>query len=220
MNRPFLKVSELGQTYNGHGVFSDFKFSLCQGDSILLQGENGSGKTTILKILSGLLEPDCGRFTLDNNLPVDYKTARKSLALQSVYLHQQPYLFDTSVENNLSYAGKSATALPYQEQTRLARHLGIDQLLDKNAANLSIGQKQRVALARSLIYNPRLLMLDEPFTAVDKESFISSISALERYKSSGGTLLLVSHQHDRRFELIDKCWCIHPKGVLFCVSAA
>ena len=220
MNRMFLKVSELGQSYNGHEVFSDFKFSLAEGDSVLLQGENGSGKTTILKILSGLLEPNSGQFVLDNKGPSNYRSARDTLVQQSIYLHQQPYLFDTSVENNLSYSGQSATALPQLEQSSLVHRLGIDHLLADNAANLSIGQKQRVALARSLIFNPRLLMLDEPFTAIDKESFMSTLTALEQYKNSGGTILLVSHQHDRSFELIDKCWCIHPKGILFCVSAA
>lgn len=220
MNQPFLKVTELSQSYNGHDVFTDFKFSLFQGDSILLQGENGSGKTTMLKILCGLLEPVSGKFIFDNEKPAEYKAARKSLLDQSIYLHQQPYLFDSSVAKNLSYATKSPTALPPQQQTELARQLGIDQLLNKHASTLSIGQKQRVALARSLIFNPRLLMLDEPFTAIDKESFSSTVSAMEQYIAGGGTMLLVSHQHDRSFELIDKCWCIHPRGVLFCVSAA
>ena len=220
MNQMFLKVSELSKSYNGHDVFNDFKFSLTEGESILLQGENGAGKTTILKILSGLLEPNSGKFILNNSSPVDYKTARASLVQQSIYLHQQPYLFDTTVENNLSYANKSETALTQEQQNKLTKLIGIDHLLDNNAANLSIGQKQRVALARSLIFNPRLLILDEPFTAIDKESFKSSVNALMQYKNEGGTLLLVSHQHERGFDLIDKCWCIHPRGVLFCVSAA
>ena len=220
MKQEFLKVSKLCQSYNGHDVFNDFKFSLSKGESILLQGENGSGKTTILKILSGLLEPDSGKFIFDNKSPVDYKTARNKLLQQSIYLHQQPFLFDTSVENNLSYASKSETALSDQQQTEVIILFGIDHLLGKNATNLSIGQKQRVALARSLIFNPRLLMLDEPFTAIDKESFISSVQALQQYRNKGGTILLVSHQHDRSFDLIEKCWCIHPRGVLFCVSAA
>lgn len=220
MRQAILKVSELSQDYSGHRVFSDFKFTVCAGDSILLQGENGSGKTTILKILSGLLEPSDGRFSVNNKPASDYKTARPELLRQSIYLHQQPYLFDTTVENNLSYAGKSESALSYEQQTGLISQFGIEHLLDKNAGNLSIGQKQRVALARSLFYNPQLLILDEPFTAVDKESIISTQKALQHYRSTGGTLILVSHQNDRSFDLIDKCWCIHPTGVMFCVSAA
>ncbi len=220
MKPAILKVSELSRSYNGHRVFNDFKFSLTEGDSILLQGENGSGKTTILKILSGLLEPSSGKFIIGNSRAAEYKSVRPALVEQSIYLHQQPFLFDTSVENNLLYAGKSNSALTQAAQAKLTRLFGIDDLLAKNAANLSIGQKQRVALTRSLIYNPRLLMLDEPFTAIDKESFVSSVKALQQYRDRGGTILLVSHQHDRSFELIDKCWCIHPRGVLFCVSAA
>jgi len=220
VKQEFLKVSQLSHSYNGNEVFNDFKFSLSQGESILLQGENGSGKTTILKILSGLLEPNSGKFIVNNKSPVDYKTARKTLLQQSIYLHQQPFLFDTSVENNLSYASKSEDALSQQEQSTLIRLFGIEHLLGKNATNLSIGQKQRVALVRSLSFNPRLLMLDEPFTAIDKESFISSVKALQQYRKRGGTILLVSHQHERSFDLIEKCWCIHPGGVLFCVSAA
>ena len=219
MKQPFLKVSQLSQSFNGHDVFRDFKFSLSEGDSILLQGENGSGKTTILKILSGLLEPRAGKFIIENETAVEYKAARNKLIAQSIYLHQQPFLFDTSVENNLAYANKSESALNEHEQDNLTTLFGIEKILGNNAANLSIGQKQRVALARSLIFNPRLLVLDEPFTAIDKESFIASVEALMQYRRRGGTLLLVSHQHDRDFEMIEKCWCIHPRGVLFCVSA-
>ena len=219
MRQPFLRVSQLCQSFNGHDVFKDFKFSLAQGNSILLQGENGSGKTTILKILSGLLKPKAGSFIFENEQAIGYKAAQNRLVAQSIYLHQQPFVFDTSVEKNLAYANKSETALTESQQHALTLLFGIDHLLDDNAANLSIGQKQRVALVRSLIFNPRLLMLDEPFTAIDKESFVASIKALQQYKEKGGTILLVSHQHDRKFELIDKCWCIHPQGVLYCVSA-
>lgn len=219
MNHAILKVNKLCQSYNGNDVFTDFKFSLFEGDSILLQGENGTGKTTILKILSGLLVPDSGQFSIDNKSPLDYKTVRSKLVKQSIYLHQQPFLFDTSVEKNLSYANESETALSHKEQVILIKLFGIEHLLSKSAGNLSIGQKQRVALARSLSFNPRLLVLDEPFTAIDKETFTSSVKALQQYRDRGGTILLVSHQHDRDFDLIEKCWCIHPSGVLFCVSA-
>ena len=136
MKQPFLKVSQLSQSFNGHDVFKDFKFSLHEGDSILLQGENGSGKTTILKVLSGLLEPRSGVFKIENETAAAYKVVRHQLIAQSIYLHQQPFLFDTSVENNLAYAAKSQSALDEQDQRNLSRLFGIEQFLSKNAANL------------------------------------------------------------------------------------
>ncbi len=218
MTQPFLKVRQLSHSYNGREVFSDFKFSLSTGDAVLLQGENGAGKTTILKILSGLLEPTAGNFVLANQSGTTYKMSKDQLRSQSIYLHQQPFLFDTSVEKNLAYAGDSADVLPLQAQQTVIAELGIQNLLGHNATNLSIGQKQRVAIARSLFSNPRLLILDEPFTAIDKDSFVNVVSVLKQYKNRGGTILLVSHQHDRSFDLINCCWCIHPRGVLYCVS--
>ncbi len=219
MTQPFLKVRELSHSFNGRSVFSGFKFSITSGQSILLQGENGAGKTTILKIVSGLLEPTAASFVLADQPCATFKQIKNQLRAQSIYLHQQPFLFDTSVENNLDYATNSANGLSDEQRRSIVAELSIENLLEQNAANLSVGQKQRVAIARSLLFNPRLLILDEPFTAVDKDSFNHVVSVLKRYKNQGGTLLLVSHQHDRDFDLIDTCWCIHPKGVLYCVSA-
>ena len=219
MKNIFLKVRQLSHSYNGRHVFSNFKFGLSSGESILLQGENGAGKTTILKIICGLLEPTMGNFSLQGQTGNDYKQVKKKLRTISIYLHQQPFLFETSVTNNLTYAKNSESALSEPEQQKLIDQLNLEKLLSQNAANLSIGQKQRVALARSLNFNPKLLVLDEPFTAMDKETFSTSVQALHDYKNRGGTIVLVSHQHDREFDLIDSCWCIHPKGVLYCVSA-
>ena len=220
MTQPFLKVRELSHSFNGRPVFNDFKFNIASGQSILLQGENGAGKTTVLKIVSGLLEPTSGIFAAENQISTNYKEVRSTLRSQSIYLHQQPFLFDTSVENNLDYATSSVNGLSDEQKMSIVAELGIENLLSQNAANLSVGQKQRVAIVRSLFFNPRLLILDEPFTAVDKDSFNNVIAVLKKYKANGGTLLIVSHQHDRDFDLIDTCWCIHPKGVLYCVSAA
>jgi len=219
MKQNLLKVRQLSHFYNGRRVFKDFKFKLSSGESVLLQGENGSGKTTILKIICGLIEPTTGIFAVDNQIDINYRNCKNILRQQSVYLHQQPFLFDTSVSKNIDYAEHSNSVLSSVEQKKLVSQLGIEKLLHLNATNLSIGQKQRVALARSLIFNPKLLLLDEPFTAIDKESFATTVSVLQDYKDRGGTLIIVSHQHDRDFDMIDTCWCIHPQGVLYCVSA-
>ena len=219
MSQSLIKVRQLSHSFNGHDVFKDFKFGLNKGDSVLLQGENGAGKTTLLKIISGLIAPNSGQFFLPGaEQSINYKAARKQLQNITIYLHQQPFLFDTSVRNNLTYAENSVTLMAQQDQDHLIRQLRLQTLLDQNAVNLSIGQKQRVALARSLIFNPAVLLLDEPFTAMDKESFSDTLKVLQDYVSRKGTLVVVSHQHDRSFELINNCWCIHPKGVLYCVS--
>ena len=219
MKNNIVKVRQLGHAYNGHQIFKDFKFSLDQGDSVLLQGENGAGKTTILKIVSGLIAPTQGQFSFNNSTTHQgFKAVQKRLQKLTIYFHQQPFLFDTSVEKNLEYAKNSQTVIQPDEQHKLIDLLGLNNLLQENACTLSIGQKQRVALARSLIYNPAILVLDEPFTAMDKDSFSHSVDALKHYQSNNGTLLLVSHQHDRSFDLINSCWCIHPKGVLYCIA--
>ena len=162
-------------TPDGKRVLKGVGFSLEAGESIWLSGPSGGGKSTVLRIINRLLEP-------------------------AALLTQTPVMLPGSVADNLAApfklkaaAGKSQPPPKRMEQS-LAR-AGLDGFgLEQQAGPLSVGQKQRVALARVLLMEPRLLLLDEPISALDPESARKVVEAAAGFARQGGAVLLVSHQ--------------------------
>jgi len=125
------------------------------GEHLGLRGHNGCGKSTLLRILAGLLRPTRG--TTEGLLPPG----------QAVLLHQRPYLFRGTARENVTYALRLAKRPPAEAEEWLAR-LGASDFGDRIARDLSGGERRRVAIARALAARPRLLLLDEPFAALDE----------------------------------------------------
>jgi putative ABC transport system ATP-binding protein len=188
----------------GKPVVTIPKFEVDQGERLFLFGPSGSGKTTLLGLISGVLEPWKGAIeVLDQNL-VPLKPAERDAfrGTRLGYIFQLfnliPYL---NVRENITlpcrfHAGRRArlTQTPDQEAVRLARHLGIQDLLDQPVTSLSVGQQQRVAAARALIGAPELIIADEPTSSLDydhRERFLELV--FDSVKEAGSTLLFVSH---------------------------
>ena len=126
-----------------------------RGERVVVQGRNGSGKSTLLRILAGLLEPTEG--TVEGVPPPG----------RAVLLHQRPYLFRGSARDNVRYALRLA-GRPIAEADDLLASLGAEAFADRTARDLSGGERRRVAIARALAVHPELLLLDEPFAALDE----------------------------------------------------
>ncbi len=172
--------------------------SLCieEGRCIVLTGRNGAGKTTLLKILAGLLAPDSA-LVRHRDICAPWKRAQRLLRRTTVYLHQEPYMFDRSVEDNLAYGLRNQGLPQAQIRQRVEQALdwaGILHLADRNARHLSGGEKQRVALTRARILAPRLLLLDEPIANMDLESREQTIGLIGRLKADGIGAIVTSHE--------------------------
>ena len=163
-----------------------------------LWGPSGAGKSTLLRVISGLLRPREGtvrvgeRVLLDRGKDIDVPAGARGTA----FLTQTPALFPRmSVERNLRFGLR---ALPVAEQGRRVDELvalfGLETLLDRFPARLSGGERQRVALARALAPRPELVLLDEPFSALDGERKAEVWQVLDRWLTAqGAAMLLVSH---------------------------
>ncbi len=191
------------------------------GQKVFLQGPSGSGKTTLLGLLTGILSPQSGRLkVLDQDLTALSPSARDQFRADRMgYIFQQfnliPYL--NVLENILlpvwmsRARKKNLGALDAEnEASLLALRLGLGDLLQRNVLELSVGQQQRVAVARALLGKPDLVIADEPTSALDEdrqEEFVELL--LERVKESGATLIFVSHNQqlaeffDRQLSLSD-----------------
>jgi len=136
-------------------------FSIEPGERVLVSGRNGSGKTTLLRVLAELRAPSSGRLS-------------STLApAERVYVHQHPFMLRGSVLDNLCY-GLAIRKVPRDEARRRAlkqlASLGLEAFAERRARALSGGEARRVALARALILEPPLLLLDEPFAELDEEA--------------------------------------------------
>jgi len=191
-----LHINFLQKRYGDKGLLDISDFAIPAKKCIVLSGRNGAGKTTLLKILAGLNAPDSAEFVYQDQ-QLSWQAARPLLLRDVVYLHQQPLMFDRSVAENVAY-GLRYTKLSkadIQEQTKQALSwAGLSHLAERNARQLSGGEKQRVALTRARILKPKLLLLDEPVANMDLESREQTMTLIQRLKFEGVTSIVTSHE--------------------------
>ena len=191
-----LHIKHLRKSRDRTGLLDISDFDIPQKKCIVLSGRNGAGKTTLLKILAGLEAPDSAELIYEGK-QLSWQTVRPLLQRDVVYLHQQPFMFDRSVTDNIAY-GLKHTGLSkseINEQTEQALSwAGLSHLANRNAKQLSGGEKQRVALTRARILKPKVLLLDEPVANMDLESREQTITLIQRLKFEGITTIVTSHE--------------------------
>ncbi len=192
-----IEVRELTKNFGQKKILKAISLDIPKGEFLSLLGPSGSGKTTFLKILAGVLEADSGSV----NFPSDLKQS-PVLVFQDFQLF--PYM---SVYNNIAF-GLQARHRPRKEidisVREIASKLGILKRLDAYPGQLSGGEKQRCALARALVLNPQVLLLDEPFANLDKNLKNETAQLLRRIQQDFKlTLISVTHDQEEAMMLSD-----------------
>jgi len=208
-------------SYEQEPVLENASFKVCKGDYIGIVGPNGSAKTTLLKIMLGLLTPHRGEVTLFSQQITEFKDWNKI-----GYLSQKATAFNTSFPATVFEI--VSTAIPNgkgffsnnmkikKEKTIEALKLaGISELKDKMIGNLSGGQQQKVFIARALIKNPQLLLLDEPTTGIDLKSQEDFYEFLEMLNTKIGiSIVMVSHDIGVISEKVTKIACMWDRKII------
>ncbi|MEZ4989140.1 MAG: ABC transporter ATP-binding protein [Saprospiraceae bacterium] len=203
MIRIALKKSLL----SGHGPIDlDVEFKVRTGELVALSGPSGSGKTTLLRILAGLLRPERGYIEvegecwLDTGQNINWPTQKRNVGL----VFQDYALFPHfNIRQNLRYALEKGQADDHLQD--LISVMGLANLLDRKPETLSGGQRQRVALARALVRRPKLLLLDEPLSALDAEMRHRLQAYIMRvHRAFGLTTVLVSHDQREITRMADR----------------
>ena len=202
---PLLEVRNLKKIYTthfgGHAVqaLCHMSFSIEAGEYVAIMGESGSGKTTLLNILAALDKPTGGEVVLDGR-PLSTIPEREIAAFrrsQLGFVFQEFNLLDTfTLEDNiylpLVLAGRSYDEM-HARLEPIAKRLGITELLKKYPYEISGGEKQRAAVARALITEPRMILADEPTGALDSKSTDELLRLFGEVNSLGQTILMVTH---------------------------
>ena len=200
-----LEVNNLKKVYttrlggNQVQALTDVSFSVEQGEYVAIMGESGSGKTTLLNILAALDKPTAGEVLLDGKKLSDVKERQLSVFRRDNlgFVFQEFNLLDTfSLKDNILLPLVLAGERYAQMQIRLkplAKKLGIQELLEKYPYEVSGGQKQRTAVARALITNPKLILADEPTGALDSRSTSELLKVFDQVHEEGQTILMVTH---------------------------
>ncbi|MFG0453666.1 ATP-binding cassette domain-containing protein [Shewanella sp. yb_14] len=208
-----LIAQDLEMRFGERLLFRTRQLEFCQGEVIYLQGDNGCGKTTLMKLLAGLLKPSAGTI-YTQGFPAAPWWQRDTLLGKAIYLHQHPYLFEGNVSYNLQLAQKYSSLDKTEQHTRMQsaiEHAQLGQLLKTNASTLSGGERQRLALARAWLLKPKLLMLDEPISNMDRASQQTVFAMIAELKQQGTGLLISSHQHSELTALCHQHWHIESQ---------
>lgn len=202
---PLLEVQHLQKVYTSRfggsqvEALQNVNFSVEPGEYVAIMGESGSGKTTLLNILAALDRPTAGEVFLNGKALSDVRERDLAAFRRSHlgFVFQDFNLLDTfSLKDNI-YLPLVLAGRPYKEMENrllpIAERLGITELLEKYPYEVSGGQKQRAAVARALITNPRLILADEPTGALDSHTTDSLLSLFGTINEGGQTLLMVTH---------------------------
>lgn len=199
-----LNAQRLIKQFGARELFNIEHLRVQEGESLYLSGENGAGKTTLMKILAGLETPSSGSVDVS---PKAKRWWSDRLHPQVIYLHQTPYIFDGTVEDNLAYGLKIRHFDADEIQRRVLKALSwsrLQALAKQPAHSLSGGEKQRLALARAWVLDPWLLFLDEPTANLDTQSISTVAELVNDLLNQGTTVMVSSHQTNSVTELCSR----------------
>lgn len=203
-----LKLENVKFAYKNTAVIEDFNLSVDEGSFTTLLGSSGCGKTTILRLISGFLNPDFGTIKINGEIQNNVLPNRRKVGMVFQDYALFPHL---TVEQNLFYGlnltkpSKEQKAQNEQIVKTTAENLDIQNLLKRFPSELSGGQQQRVALGRSLVLKPKILLMDEPLSSLDTNLRLKVREELkEIQKRLKITTVYVTHDREEAFSLSDK----------------
>jgi len=197
-----LELHNVSKSFNGASVLRDINLSIAKGEFVAIVGFSGAGKTTLISLIAGLLRPDTGTVSL-NDKPVLGPGPDRGIVFQNYALF--PHM---TAAQNIAYGLIARGHSRRDAQARVEEMLALVKLgtfAGRYPKELSGGQQQRIALARALAIRPAVLLLDEPFAALDKNLRLDMQIEIKRIqRASGTTTLIVTHDQEEALSMADR----------------
>ena len=212
-----LEAGGLVKKYSGRAVVNGVSITIAHRSIVGLLGRNGAGKTTTFRMIMGMIIPTAGQVVFEGNditeLPM-YKRARLGIG----YLSQEPSIFQRlSVRDNL-YAILETMAVTKQRRESRADELierfGLTEVAGSEGRFLSGGERRKLEIARAMVTDPSLILLDEPFSGVDPITVQELQNDIRHLVASGVSILITDHNVERTLEVVDKAYIIDHGKVL------
>jgi len=195
---PLARLESVSRLFGAFAALRQVSVDFLPGRCYVLLGENGAGKSTLLRILAGLLNPTQGKVSVFGAL--DPHAARHRIG----YMSHAPMLYDELTgQENLAYFRSLYPASICLTPQQALRQVGLDPALTRTLGQYSQGMRQRASLARVLLSQPELLLLDEPFSNMDVESVQQMVQLLAGFRSTSRTILITTHQRDLAAPIAD-----------------
>lgn len=221
--QPAIAVTDLSFSYGANRAVDKATFTIGKGDFLGVIGPNGGGKTTLLKLMLGLLKPETGAILIDGQ-PPETKRGKIGYIPQETNLNK---LFPVSVRDVvlMGLTGVRGLMQRYSPKDHsrvdaMLEQFGLTAVSTRSIADLSGGQRQKVLLARALVSGPDLLMLDEPTASVDTSGEDEIYRYLQQINGNGVTIVLVTHNISVLSRYVKSVACInrslyfHPEGTI------
>jgi len=206
-----ISASHLTRRFGSRTAVSDVTFDVARSEIVALLGPNGAGKTTTLRMLAGLIGPTSGTVTIDGVQLT--RASGTALRTRIGFLTEAPGLWDrlTVRENLRTYAGLYGLADADRRIDRALETLALSDRASARTAELSKGMRQKVALVRTLLHEPAVLLLDEPTSGLDPEVTRSVRLLLEERRHAGCSILVSTHNLDEAERLADRVAVLHER---------
>ena len=216
-NTPVLRSENLKKIYGKRTVVKDVSVFVTQGEIVGLLGPNGAGKTTTFYMITGMIKPNAGKIFIDDKEITKvamYRRARLGVS----YLPQEASIFrKLTVEDNLR-AIMQVIGIPRKERKekceQLLEELNISQIAKSKGYNLSGGERRRTEIARTLVANPRFILLDEPFAGVDPIAVEDIQNIVHGLKERGIGVLITDHNVHETLSITDRSYLLFEGRIL------
>ena len=213
-----LEARGLVKTYGRRRVVDGVDFQVERGEIVGLLGPNGAGKTTSFRMTCGMIEPDKGRVVLNELDVTNWPMYRRAKDGGMGYLAQEQSVFrKLTVEQNLLAVMEMLHMSPKVRKTRceeLLEQFDIVKIRKSKAMVISGGEKRRLEIARCLVSNPTIILLDEPFTGIDPVTINSIQRIIRRLRDTGISILITDHRERETLAITDRSYVIRAGKVL------
>lgn len=188
-----IEIKHLAKQFNNHILFDDVSLAINQGECIGIVGGNGSGKSVLFQLISGLAFADTGEILVrqkavgkGHDFPTDL----------GIFVNQPGYIEFYDGFTNLQLLASIQNKIDDMTIREYMQRIGLDPYSKVKVKNYSAGMKQKLGIVQAIMENQDIILLDEPFNALDFQTNVEIMKILEELKSEGKTILLTSHQHE------------------------